>query len=121
METHADKVARAHSRLLALRKNIPDERHYVGEHYVQEYHEALRHLGEDGFDVEEFKVPEQWMERESRSEPDPESEGYRTVYSGNREVERTKFLVKLDSVLNYFTFRASSEKRNPIGFHGPRR
>ena len=51
-----DKIARAYARLMALKDNLPED-YKVPETYVVEYHGALKHLKELGFDLEEFKIP----------------------------------------------------------------
>jgi hypothetical protein len=121
MEDHDDEVARAYSMLTALRKNVPKERHYVDEDYVHEYHKALDRLGQLGFDVKEFEIPQQWMEPVTHQVP--EGEGYRTVHANRNQVEHGKFMTKLDAVLIYFPLTAadSSTAPGPIGFTGPRK
>lgn len=58
----SDKLARAYARLRALRENLPEYR-YIDEVYVEQYHEALRHLEEIGFDVAEFRVRPEHLTR----------------------------------------------------------
>lgn len=113
-----DKFARARSRLTALKQNIPKEYGYVQEAYVNEYHQALDDLTKLGCDLEEFKIPEQWMETETWQVP--EGEGYETRHGNTRQLKREQFLMKLDSVLNYLSSLASSKSRGPIGFTGRR-
>ena len=70
MENHTDEVARAYAILTALKENVPKDRDYVDEDYVHEYHKALDHLGQLGFDVKEFEIPRQWMKPVTRLVPE---------------------------------------------------
>jgi hypothetical protein len=122
MEATTSKTARAYTRLAALKQNLPNTA-YIEEDFVHEYRGALQHLSELGFDVEEFGIPEAWLERRAVGSV-PEGEGHRTIYSETRQMDRAKLLVKLDSLLNYFSLassNSSTEQRRPIGFTGPKR
>ena len=144
MENHTDEFVRAYAQLTALKENVPKDRDYVDEHYVQEYHKALGHLGQLGFDVEEFEIPRQWMEPITHLVPEgndynpatyglmmaspithqvPEGDGYRTINTGRSQVERAKFMMRLDAVLTYFRLASadSPKGQQPIGFTGPRK
>jgi hypothetical protein len=116
-----DEFARARSRLDALRQNVPKEYGYVQEDYVNEYNRALHHLSQLGCDVDEFRIPDQWMETETWQVP--EGEGYETRHSNARQLKTEKFLMKLDSVLGYLSpmSRGSSGNKRPIGFIGRKR
>ncbi len=118
MEDNTDKLARAYSELAALKQNLPRDHYNIEEDYVELYHEALEHLSQLGYDVEEFKIPDQWMKTETWQAT--VGEGYETRHSKTRQVELAKFLVKLDSVLKYFslTSLASSKNQRAIGFTG---
>ncbi len=109
-----DEFVRARSRLTGLKQNIPPEYGYVQEDCVNEYHKVLDNLTQLGCDLEEFKIPDQWMETYTWQVPD--GEGYETRYSSTRQVIREKFLMKLDSVLYYLSSLASSKSQGPIGF-----
>jgi hypothetical protein len=145
MENHTDELARAYAILTALRENVPKDRDYVDEDYVHEYHKALDHLGQLGFDTEKLKIPRQWMEPITRLVPEgddhynpltyglrmagsithqvPEADGYRTINTGRSQVELAKFMTRLDTALMYFSpASADSPKgQQPIGFTGPRK
>jgi hypothetical protein len=117
-----DRIRRAFVRLDALRKNLP-ERFYISEEYVNEYHEALKHLSDLGFDAAEFQIPDRWLERRVLS-----SGSYRgTTYTKHRQIERTQFLTKLDAAIGYFTSPArraegdEGKKSEAIGFSGPKK
>jgi hypothetical protein len=109
-----DEFARARSRLTALKQNIPPEYGYVQEDCVNEYTTVLDALTRLRCDVEEFRIPDQWMETYTWQVPD--GEGYETRHSDTRQVIREKYLMKLDSVLNYLSSLASSKSQGPIGF-----
>lgn len=111
MDEAQDKLARAHARLTGLRRHCDAEgasENLAGvamfmDRYVEEFHEALVHLANCGFDVEEFRIrPEHMM---------------------GRYVDRALFLAKLDSVLTYFEIvTIPAERPKPqLGFHGPTR
>jgi hypothetical protein len=118
MEDNTDKLARAYSVLFALKQNLPTERYRIDEEYVYQFHEALGHLSQLGYDVEEFKIPERWMKTETWQVP--AGEGYETHHGKTLQVELDKFQVKLDSVLKYFSIitPAPSENQRRIGFTG---
>ncbi len=145
MENHTDEVARAYAILTALKENVSKDLYYVDEDYVHEYHKALDHLGQLGFDVKEFEIPRQWIKPITRLVPEgddhynpmtyglrtgspiahqvPEGDGYRPVNTGRSQVEPAKFMTKLDAVLMYFRLASadSPKGQQPIGFTGPRK
>jgi hypothetical protein len=123
MDTHTrDKIARAYSRLVALRRNTSETTFSVDEEHVRQYHEALQHLTDLGFDIAEFQIPDQWLKYPAvSSRPGP---GGREVrYGKQRKVETSKFLSKLDAVMEYFSLTTSadsgSNERRTIGFTAP--
>jgi len=106
-----DKIARAYSRLSALRQNAPDR--YVDEEHVREYHQALQHLADLGFDVEEFMIPDHWLQHRVTGR---RADG--TPY-WNKDLDATKFLSKLDAVLTYLSIYTTGEEgaaRQVVGF-----
>jgi len=100
----SDKLARAYARLSALRENIP-KGNMVDGLYLREYHEALKHLEELGFDVAEFKVPDRLVR-------------YTFLFVGGSMVERALLLSKLDAVLAYFEL-VTQKAPASIGFKRP--
>ena len=106
--TEEDKIKRAFVRISGLRKNLPDTP-YIEESLVHEYHDAVRHLEELGFDAAEFKIPQGHLERRVRMT----SPLTGTVYDKERAVKRAFFVTKLDAIIGYFT--SAKEK---IGFSG---
>lgn len=115
-----DKIARAYARLVSLKDNLPEWQ--VPETYAIEYHEALKHLEDLGFDIGEFKIPA------SMVKPIVTGGNYITHevrYSDDRFVERAYFKTKLDAVIGYFALRVQQrsgpEPQREIGFRGPRK
>jgi hypothetical protein len=103
-----DKMKRALARLSGIRKNIDEKDYHVDESLVKEYSSALQHLEELGVDVQEFKIPTEWLQPRIMS-TGPNG----PKYAKERAVQRFLFMAKLDAVLGYFTMTSSKEK---IGF-----
>jgi hypothetical protein len=61
-----------------------------------------------GFDVDEFKIPEDWLHYTVVM-----SSPQRKVYTDTRMVKRSYFATKLDAVIDYFTV---TEEKAQIGF-----
>jgi hypothetical protein len=104
-----DKLRRAFARLNSIRKNLPDTSE-IDEQLAKEYAAALLHLEELGFDVEEFKIPQDWMYHPWTSH---NSITGHTTYAKRLVLKRDLFVTKLDAVLEYFTTTTS---RATIGF-----
>jgi hypothetical protein len=104
MADDGDKLARAYARLVGLKESLPDWA-TIPERYVEEFHSALAHLADLGFDVAEFKIP-------------PDDLGRVNYSPDDLHVPRPLFLAKLTAVLTYFSIQGSSggEKRR-IGFN----
>jgi len=102
----SDKVRLALEHISSIRQNLPE--HHVDEPFVQEYSDALGQLRDAGYDVTEFEVPQQWLDRRVVGKSDAA-----TTYAKHQSVDRALFLMKLDAVLGYFA--RSKEK---IGFTG---
>lgn len=102
----SDKLMRAYARLRALRDNLSTDR-YIELMYVEQYHEALQHLEENGFDVAEFRIS-------------PEHLKDITIGANKKRlhVERPLLLSKLDAVLTYFEL-AVQRPPAAIGFKAP--
>lgn len=114
---HTDKLRRAFARLSALKENLPAG--LVSESFVTEYHEALQHVENCGFDVTEFKI------QPSHVNPRVTSFNYlsgRKTYSDTRYVDRNFLLTKLSAVLSFFQMTLDSQDDAPapqsIGFRG---
>jgi hypothetical protein len=97
-ENNVDTIARVYSRLLALKKNLPLGE--VEDKYVDEYHSLLQRL-EPGFDVEEFKIPPDWVISTIGVIEKDYLTG-KSKYGKIRQVQRHLFLTKVEGLLNYF-------------------
>lgn len=107
--TADDKIKRAFARLSSIRKNLPDS-FEIDEPLAKEYAAALSHLEVLGFDVEEFKIPEDWMYRPWVNHNPMTGQ---TTYAKRRVLKRALFVTKLDAVLGYFT---TTDSKETIGF-----
>ena len=113
-----EKVNRALVRIAAMRDNLkaePDHERKFDERHVADFHHALDHLEQAGFDVAEFRVPDERLEHEFRG-----SNAEREFWSKERYIDRTMFMMRIESVLMLFDLSAQTERKHPIGFHGPR-
>jgi hypothetical protein len=105
-----NEINKSYSTLIALKNNLPTSKD-VEEKYAKIYNTEVGRLTSLGFeDLEEFKIPE----HEIRSVivayfPDADQ----TDYSKERYVDREFFLIKIDSILGFFSI--NSEKKE-IGF-----
>lgn len=103
MGEEQDKLARALARLRSLKNTLTEGRlsevYEVSEEYVQEYHKALKHLSEVGFNIDEFSVPAKMLKRSVATS------SYITddvTYREGLWVERTFLVMKIDFVIGYF-------------------
>ncbi len=115
-----DRVARAYARLAALKEPLSSPSHSYGidEVFVEEYHGALKHLEDAGFDVAEFRIPMAQLGPHLRYSNYLTGEAH---YTETRYVAQSLFLAKLDAILTYFTLSAPEKQKDPLGFHGPRK
>ncbi|MGP8260006.1 MAG: hypothetical protein ACLQM6_08655 [Acidobacteriaceae bacterium] len=97
--TESERVKRALASLSALEKNLrAGHGGYVHEPEIYKtYNQILGHLNAAGFDTGEYLLP-----------PDP---------VGN--MDTMELLIKIDSLLAYFSLPPSEERK--IGFSGPRK
>lgn len=107
-----DNLVKIYHLLLALRENLPQEKH-ISRKYVDQYNSLLDNLAaEVNYSLNDFKVPESVLEHTSGvSRPGRGFEGF-----GEKECERGLLLMKLDAIL--FQFRPHEEKPK-IGFQSP--
>ena len=113
---HQDKMARAYARLVSLKANLPDDIR-IREPFVVEYHDAIGHLEDLGFNLAEFKIPA------AHVQPIETGGNYltdETYYSTERYVERSYFLTKLSAVLSYFELSTKRTEAS-IGFRSPQK
>lgn len=93
-----EKYKRAHARLTSLKNNLSDA--MIHEKYVSEYHQILDSLAETGIEIQEFKIPVSELKQSWASSNYMTGE---VEYNDYKEVERTFFLYKLDSILSYLS------------------
>lgn len=115
-----DKLLRAYARLSSLKENLPNN--LIPETLVAEYHAALNHLEELGFDIAEFKIPANLVT------PTLTSFNYISGdrhYSDIRYVDRDFFMIKLSAAVSFFQLSMQSQESptasRTIGFKGPRK
>ena len=101
-----------YSQLVALRENVPQEKH-VSRKYIDQYNSLINNLAtECGVSLDNFKVPESMLEHTSGVfKP---GKGFQPF--GEKRCERGFLLAKLDAVL--LCFRPEEKKRS-IGFQSP--
>jgi hypothetical protein len=130
----ADHRMRAFEQLTALRETLSniDPHFSLQTHYVDEFHAALDHLRDAGENVEEFRIPEDWIER---NEPNmsPLAQASRSRRTNpiprSRPTIRAHYLqTRVNAVRGYFTLKAAVETearktgetlRRMIGFETP--
>jgi hypothetical protein len=111
-----DKLQRAYARLTALRGALEAERKELvqfPEKFVREYHGALHHLAESGYDVDEFKIPDE----EVRPRVISSDMAGHDEYSADRWVDRGLIMAKLGAILAYFELK-NARPKSQLGFHG---
>ena len=107
-----DKVRRAWVGLQALRQNAASLGS-IGMDLINEYHKALDHLKDAGFDVEEWRIT-----RDLVITPRQTVMESNVVEYGSPCVSKNIFMAKLDAVILYFTVQG---EKTQIGFAGPKR
>jgi len=105
------EIKKSYATLVALKNNLPKNDN-IQEKYVRIFNSEIERLTNLGFnDLKEFKVPE--------SEIKPLLLGWNYItggdkkYSQERYVDREFLLIKVDSVLGFFSVHSSKEE---IGF-----
>ena len=109
----------AYARLNALKSNVP-EYYQVHEKWVVEFHSILDLLqATTGHELSNFRVPTSEVhpmvvsvQMASMGRPG------RTNYSRDNHCERSFLVMKIDGVLNYFTYQSAPQERK-IGFRVP--
>jgi hypothetical protein len=105
MPDRDDKLRRAFARLQAIQRNVPPSPNVVVQYgLIEDYHGALTHLRDLGYDVTEFMIPDGQIER--------------SQISGMLYVNRALFLSKVEAALGYFAMEQQQPKP-AIGFRGP--
>lgn len=109
MNNEQSELKKAYVTLMALKKNLPDNRD-LEEKYANMFNSEVDRLIGLGFEVEDFKVPEQEIK------PIFTHGNYMTGekhYSSGKYVEKQILLVKLDAILVYFSI---AEPTTKMGF-----
>lgn len=111
-----DKLQKVFAQLSALKANLP-EGHHANEKYVSTYNSLVNDLSVGlGESLEEFSVPGNEIKQRVTSS------NYLTKevnYSKDKWCERSVLLMKLDSLLGYFTLKLQSTSQTPgntLGF-----
>jgi hypothetical protein len=126
----SDHRERAYAQLGALRESLSKiEPHFpLHTHYIDDFHAALDHLRDAGENVEEFRIPDDWINRHV-SNMDPRSQASRNATSRRQPTIHAHYLqTRVNAVLGYFTLKAAVETdarntgetlRRMIGFKTP--
>jgi hypothetical protein len=108
--TNQNELKKAFTTLDALKQNIPNDDDYVlDEKYANMFNKELDRLINLGFDVNEFKIPEQDIKQIELSR----HRSGKIDYTDEKYVDKKLFLIKLDSILAYFSIM---DPENKIGF-----
>lgn len=109
---NADLISRAYSSLLSLKKNIP-ETFAVEEKWVNNFNSEIEKLEISlAIDLKSFKVPDSDLIKSVAAYNYVTGE---TDYRPGRWCEKSRLLLKLDAVLNYFAI-LNAPKGTKIGF-----
>lgn len=115
---NTDKILRLYLRLQALKQNLPTEK-LIHQRYVEEYNNILVGLEQSSeINLAEFVILSQDLKRMSKSQV-LLSNGD-DLYSDDEYCEKELFLLKIDSLLSYFSVHLSREKP-AIGFEPPKK
>src|SRR5215213_6784085 len=108
-----DHRERAYAQLGALRETLSkvDPHFSLQTHYVDDFHAALNHLRDAGENVEEFRIPDDWIERHEPSmNPLAQASRSRSPTPRRQPTIRAHFLqTRVNAVLGYFMLKAAVE------------
>lgn len=108
-----DEIAKAFTLLSSMKENVP-KTFEVDESWVNDFHAALSQVeAATGITLQEFRISPSELRRETTGGNYLSGEVF---YSGRNVVERSRFLVKLDAVLRYFSYEREKTTKGPIGF-----
>jgi hypothetical protein len=93
-----EKFARAYSKFNSLKSNVTD--FFVHEKFVHEFHGILDSLTDAGIEMDEFKISDSELKRVIHSSNYETGE---VNYGDYREIDKSFFMYKLDSVINFLT------------------
>jgi|SRR5450759_5124396 len=102
-------VKRVLAALDAIRSNVPER---LDERDVAQYHGELDRLESAGYDVQEWRIPESWFEKQSvksQSYIDSSRKSYYRPF-----VYQYRFLTKIDALLGFFQIEGKK-----VGFEAP--
>jgi hypothetical protein len=111
-ETEAtDHRMRAHEQLTALRETLSKFPIHADlrTHYVDEFHTALDHLRDAGEIVEEYQIPNDWIDRHEPSR-DSRAQAIRSRNPTPQQeltIECHYLQTRVNAVLGYFTLKAA--------------
>ena len=108
----------AYARLNSLKVNLPE--HYeVHEKWVMEFHAILDLLqAEPGYDLLSFRVPAPEVRpRVEAVQMATMRRPAKVYHSSDNYCERPFLVMKIDGVLNYFSYQTQPDRR--IGFQPP--
>ncbi|QQG42503.1 MAG: hypothetical protein HYW15_03285 [Candidatus Giovannonibacteria bacterium] len=109
----SDTLMKIYNQLLALRENLPQEKH-ISRKYVDHYNSLVSQLEvENNYSLSDFKVPESVLEYTSGISRRSGFEGF-----GEKKCERGLLLMKLDAILLQFR---SNEEKPQMGFLPPKK
>ena len=103
------KLKRVLAALDAIRSNVPNQ---LDEKDVAQYHEELDRLESLNYDVQEWRIPESWLEKQSvksQSYIDSSRKSYYPPF-----VYQYRFLTKIDALLGFFQIEGKK-----VGFEAP--
>lgn len=108
---NTDQISRAYSFLLSIKNNIPED-FEVEDRWVKDFNNEVDRLEKSlGFDLQDFKVNMSELRKSiaSYAPPDPWSEGTEgeTIYRPGLWIDRSRLMVKVDSLLNHFSIEAA--------------
>ncbi len=109
------KFLEAYTRIKSFKENL-QHNPFIEEPYIIEYHSMVDLIEEStGFDLTGFRVPTNMVK------PRVTSTSYKgKTYSDELYCERPFVIMKVDAVLSFFQFQASSDSpKRPIGFKPP--
>jgi len=108
-----DEIAKAYTLLSSIKANAPNN-FAVDQSWVDDFHAALAQVEKaTGLSLQEFRIPDADMHRETAGGNYLTGETY---YSGRTVVERSRFMMKVDAVLGYFSLQKDRPTKGQIGF-----
>jgi hypothetical protein len=108
-----DEIAKAFALLSSLKQNIPNN-YQVEQSWVHDFHNALQQIeSATSTSLHEFRVSPQELARETIGGNYLTGE---VDYSGRMVVERTRLMLKVDAVLEFFHYIKEKPAKGKLGF-----